>query len=232
MEIQQLKDVLGMKRLIILGVLMAISATQAAALYFHYIESNKQLSSEINRTQSRTTKLNKETDVLVNDFERIKTQQQFLDKILAAGFISRQNRLEATELIGDIQRFTDILSAGYSISSAEENMTDLTKEINHVVVTSRVTLEVRAFNDIAIYQFAYWVENTFPGHIAMTSLQLSRERDVNNKSVTDLIADRGRIPLVSGTINFLWHTVAEDKSSATKGLEDAMQALGLGEDEL
>ena len=219
-----MKEILGLKRILILSVLGAIAAAQAGMLYFYFIDRNNELKGDIRKTTRAVSKLNNETDSLRNDYELINEQQAFVAKLEQADFISRQNRLEARDRIAEVQQMTDILSASYSIASAQEIETPAMMEVNHVVLSSRVTFDVTATNDIAIYQFAYWIENSFPGHMVLTGVSLEREHVIDN-NILRTIALRGRMPLVKGSLNYLWRTVAPVEKD---DLEKTLEGLGLG----
>lgn len=219
-----MQEVLGLKRLIILGVLLAIAGGQAAALNLYFMDRNKELRRDIRSTRSKANTISDDANTLRNDYELISKQQVFVDLLEKDNFISQQNRLEARNKIADIQGVTDILSASFSIASAQEVENPEMAEVNHTILSSRMTFQVTATSDVALYHFAYWIEQSFPGHIVLTGIDLERERKLDN-NILKTMTQRGRLPLVKGTLNYLWRTITPVERNE---IDRTFEELGLG----
>lgn len=219
-----MQEILGLKRVIALCILLAVAGGQGAALHLYFLERNKELSREIRKTQSDTSRINKDADALRNDYDLITKQQEFVALLEKDNFVSDQNHAQARQRIADIQSITDILSASYSIALPQKIAKPDVVEVDHVVLSTNMKFEVTATDDLALYQFAYWIEKSFPGHIVLTNVSLERERKLDN-NILKTMTQRGRLPLVKGTLTYLWRTVAPDEKDE---LEQTLQDLGLG----
>lgn len=219
-----MQEILGLKRLIVLGILLAIAGGQAAALNFYFMDRNKELRRDIRSARNAASRISDDANTLRNDYELITKQQAFVELLEKDNFISQQNRLEARNRIADIQGVTDILSASFSIASAQEVEDEAMAEVNHAILSSRMTFEVTATSDVALYHFAYWIEQSFPGHIVLTGIDLERERKLDN-NILKTMTQRGRLPLVKGTLNYLWRTVTPVERNE---IDQTFEELGLG----
>lgn len=199
-------QVIGVKRIIMLVVLVALNAALAAAVYMYVLPQGEQLQRDLNSTRAQIANRRTETDRLRNEFELIQEQRAYFEALRDAGFISDQNRLLARRRIGKIQQYSKVIKASYDISSANLSSNEDVKAIEHVILSSPMRIALDAFDDVDLFSFIYWMENAFPGHIAVQEINLSRELDINDVTLR-AVGSGSTTPLVKGEVDLVWRTI-------------------------
>lgn len=213
-------QILGIKRILTLLILAGINAALAAGVYLFFIPHNQQLGAELTNLTSQVSAKRADTERLQSEYQVIQEQKVYFSGLEAAGFFSDQNRAVARQRVNDIQRFTNVLSAKYNITSAQVEKTALADEAGYVVLNSPVTVDVEALDDVDFYTFVYWLENAFPGHVSVKTLKAERSLDVNEATLRS-VGNGTPAALIKGSVSFDWRTmIPADKvagTSAPKG---------------
>jgi hypothetical protein len=202
----ELFQILGIKRIIILLVLIGVNALLAAVTYLYVIPHNDELTRQLQTLTANVSTKRSDTAKLQGEYNVIQKQKANFEDLRTAGFFSNQNRAVARQRITDIQKFTNILSAKYDITAATVEKNPLAADSGDVVLNSPVNIKVDALDDVDFYNFVYWVENAFPGLVSVKSLKVTRTTDVNE---TTLRAVGSGIPvtLINGEVAFEWRTM-------------------------
>jgi hypothetical protein len=198
-------QVIGVKKAVMLGTLAALNAALGAVLYFYLIPESSRLESEAQSVQQQTSSKRTDTDTLRKEYDTIQDQKALFQNLDAAGFFSDQSRFVGRQRIEQIQKFTNVMTARYDIGSAKIEENDLVKESQHVLLDSPIKIDIDAIDDIDFFNFIYWVENGFPGHVSIRNISMKRNQSVN-EAILRQIAGGTPVPLISGTIYFDWHT--------------------------
>ena len=201
-----MKDILGIKRITNLVVLVLVCAGMAAALYLYLMPSNQDLDRKNRVLQSQVSSKRNEATDMTNDFVMLNDQKGSFQAMKDAGFFSDQSRMLARQKIVDIQEYTDVLSVAYAISPLHAVETEDSRNADYAVVQSKITINLDAVDDKEIYKFAWWVENTLPGHVALVTANIVRELDVDD-NVLKKIGQDGPLTMVKGQLEFLWQTM-------------------------
>jgi hypothetical protein len=201
--------IIGVKKAIMLGVLTAVNAGLGAALYFYLIPESTRLVGEAQTAQQQAAAKQADTVKLRQEYDTIQDQKTLFQNLDAVGFFSDQNRFVARRRIEQIQEFTNVMTARYDIGSAKIEENDLVKESQHVLLNSPVRIEIDAIDDVDFFNFIYWAENGFPGHVSIRNVSLKRNQTIN-EAVLREIAGGAPVALISGSITFDWHTILSE----------------------
>jgi hypothetical protein len=136
-----------------------------------------------------------------------------------AGFFSDQNRLVARRRITDIQQKTGVLQAKYDIGSGQVVKAPGAEEAGYAILKSKVSVSVEALDDIDVYNFIYWMENTFPGHMMVASVKMTRPTELN-EAVLRAIGSGQATTLIKADLVFSWRTMVAADSVSTAPSED------------
>lgn len=200
---------LGIKRILVLIVLVAANAALAAGAYLYVVPEQEQVARQLKMTVSEIASKKSEVNRLRNEFDEIQKQKEFYGRLQDAGFMSNQNRLVARRRITEIQKYSKVLKVGYDISPADVEYRKETGDVNYVVLSSPIKAEIEALDDIDIYAFIFWMENAFPGHVAATKLELTRTLDINDATLRAI--GSGSFPtMVKGSVGFRWRTIVPE----------------------
>lgn len=203
---RQVLQILGIKRILILAVLIGINALVGAATYLYFMPHNDDLAGQLATLTSQVTAKRADTNRLQNEFQTIQQQKVYFGNLQAGGFFSNQNRAVARQRINDIQQFTNILSAKYDITAAQVEKSPPADDAGYVVLDSPMKIDVEAIDDIDVYNFLFWVENAFPGQVSTKSIDISRPTDVNETTLREL-GSGVPVTLIKASIGFEWRTM-------------------------
>ena len=202
--------VLGTKRLIATTVLLAANIILAGAIYGYVAPENERLEREVRGLRSQVSSKRAEADKLRLEYQQIQDQKNYFEGLGAVGFFSDQNRVLARNKIEAVQRYAGVLSARYNISAAKVEKNDLATGTGHALVSSPVTLNLEAMDDVDIFNFIFWLENAFPGQVSINSINIDRPLDINDVTLRQ-IGSGVETTLVKGKIGFNWYTMMPEK---------------------
>lgn len=213
-------QVLGIKRILFIIILVAANVALVASTYLYAIPESDDLERDLRSTRSQISGKRAEIDRLRSEFDLIQEQKERFEDLQSAGFMSDQNRLVARRRIMSVQKYTKILRAGYDISSADISNHKATDEVGYIVLETPIKIDVDAMDDVDFYSFIYWMENTFPGHMALTNFRLERDLDVNEATLRRIGSGEATV-LVSGVLNFVWRTMVPKSGVVNLGEFDS-----------
>ncbi len=204
-------QILGVRRLVILGALIVLNGVLGATLYYGVIPQREKVERDLRMVRSAVDTRRNEVTRMRTEFDQIQEQKGLFENLESAGFFGTQNRLEARRIIETIQSTSRVLSARYSIDPANVVETPDVKNAGHVLLQSPVRVTIDAMDDVDIYSFLYWIENAFPGQASIKGFTLERRIDVNEHSLRQ-IGSGTAMTLVSGEVSFVWTTMAPKDS--------------------
>lgn len=198
--------ILGVKRVLTLAILVAVNAILAFAAYSVTLPQKEKAEAELRSTKANIAQRRDEMIRLKTEYEQIQQQKNLFEKLQEAGFFSLQDRLQARRTIEQIQTLSKILSTKYDIQAIQVQENQIAAASDHVILHTPVKITVDAMDDLDIYNFIYWVENSFPGHAGMTNIVIDRRLDIDETTLKQI---GNSIPtvLVSATIDFSWDTM-------------------------
>lgn len=85
-----------------------------------------------------------------------------------------------------------------------------------MMLDTPVSLTIEAMDDVDFFNFIYWIENGFPGHISVSSLSMERTLDVNDVTLRQ-IGSGVETTLVKGKVSFNWRTLIPETGAGTAG---------------
>ena len=208
--------VLGTKRLIATGVLLAFNVLLAAAIYGYVTPENEKLERDVRGLRSQVSAKRADSDKLRMEYHQIQEQKSYFENLGAAGFFSDQNRVLARNKIESVQRYAGVLSARYNISAATVENNDLAAETGHALVSSPVSLNLEAMDDVDVFNFIFWLENAFPGQVSINNVRIERVLDIDDVTLRQ-IGSGVETTLIKGTIGFNWYTMMAEKDLGLTG---------------
>lgn len=208
--------VLGTKRLIGTVVLLLLNVGLAAAVYMYLMPQSDQLVREARGLRGRVSVKLADSEKLRLEHQQIQEQKSRFENLRASGFFSDQNKVLARTKIEAVQKYSGILSAAYNISPASTSAGKLTEGTGHMMLDTPVSLTIEAMDDVDFFNFIYWIENGFPGHISVSSLSMERTLDVNDVTLRQ-IGSGVETTLVKGKVSFNWRTLIPETGAGTAG---------------
>ncbi len=198
--------ILGIKRVMTLGIMIAVNLVLAAALYSLILPQKAKSENELRSTRSAVNARRDEVTKLKTEYEQIQEQKNLFGNLQDAGFFGTQDRIEARKMIEQIQLESKVLAARYDIQAIQVQENPVAAVSDHVILHSPVKVSLDALDDIDVYSFMYWAQNAFPGHIGITGLTVERKLDVDEITLKQ-IGNGVPVVLVTATVDFSWDTM-------------------------
>lgn len=199
-------SVIGTRRLFILGVLLAVNAALAAALYLYIMPESEKLSRELRTAKAEISSKQAETDKLRTEYDLIQKQRATFEDLKEAGFLGPQDRVVARERMEAIQSHSRVVRANYSIEPVKVEENKFAADSGQVILNSVINADVDALDDVDFLSFVYWLENGFPGQITINNIDVKRENDVDDVTLRQ-IGTGSPLVIVKGQASFEWRTM-------------------------
>ncbi len=202
-------SVIGPKRMLILGCLIAFNALLAAAIYLMIIPHNQTLQAQLDQTRGQVSTARSETERLRTEFSDIQKQKAEFERLGEAGFFTAQDRVKARDRFEAIQKYSRVISASYDIKPAQiERNPDLTTA-SQVMLTTPVSVDVDALDDMDLYNFMYMIENAFPGYAGIANLEITRTREIDDVTLREIGSGVPAV-MIKGKFDFDWKTIVPE----------------------
>lgn len=198
--------VLGMKRVLLLVILVAINVAMGAAVYAYLIPENFRKQSELDSIKSQITTKRDDIAKIQVDIKQLYAQQATYEGLRKQGFFGSQDRRAAEVVFQDIQDKAGVISAVASVlpASVEDNAEAMKAE--HKVLKSPVKLEIESLTATGVYRYIYLLQQHFPGYISISDITIKRNAEINGGVLREI--ENGANPsLVSAEINMIWTTM-------------------------
>lgn len=210
--------VVGARRLVIWGVLVAINAFLGASTYAYLYPHNEKLERDFRKTRGDIATRQNETERLRTEYKLILEQKTQYENLKDTGFLGPQDRVVARERMEAIQSYSHVLLADYNIKPVRIVENTEAARSDQVILESDISAQVDAIDDTDVFSFLYWLRNGFPGHITIESLELSREKDVNDVTLRQ-IGTGEPLVMVKGKMDFVWRTMVPRDNTGVGGME-------------
>ncbi|MFA5592359.1 MAG: hypothetical protein WC989_03490 [Micavibrio sp.] len=212
---------IGIKRAVVLLSLAGLCA-------FAFVLSNYFLTAQVQKSRQALASTQGEIAQLQMELEQMRQDAIFLERekgtyenITRLGFFEPQDRVEARARLDTIQKLSKIVSARYEIRAAtvmreEDTQTDAIineslaaegeKAPEFAVIESPVIVTLSAIDDIDIYNFIYYLNYGYPGHISIEKLNIERRGDITQDNLK--LIGMGTPPeLVSARMEIIWRSM-------------------------
>lgn len=207
--------ILGTRRIFVLTVLVCLNALLGAIQFMYLqpevIKSDKRLRA----VKGRVTSLQRDITRLDVEFQQLEEQKERFEDLQRKDFLREQDRRKASDLLEEIQRASNVISAVASIQPATIIQDEEAAKANYDIVASPINVEIKAMSDIDVYRYIALLTSRFPGHVSLDSLSIKRASDITSVALRS-IANGGSPPLVEANVLATWRTLTK-KPDMTDG---------------
>jgi hypothetical protein len=203
--------ILGRKRIILLGVLVALSVlfggawTQMLAPGREEVERN--LSSANSALESKREDIRK----LKKEYVLLQNQISQYEKVKRSGFFNDQNRVLAQETLDNFRATSGVLKANYSVLAGEEVKDDRAAGINYMVIKSPVEISIESIDDGDFYNFLKLVLEQFPGRANLEKLDVKKDGAITQEALKDIGIGKP-VPLIKANIKYNWFSMSRKET--------------------
>ncbi len=198
--------IIGIKRLVILVILLAFNGVVGSAVYMYLIPENQNVERKHKVERNKVIALQHDISRMEVEFEQLDQQQGQYDRIKAEGFFQAQDRAEAKEMFSLIQEQSHVISASVSVKPGNVVDNYEAEKAKHKVLVSEMSVDIKAFDDNDIYHYIDLVQKVFPGVVTLQRIDVRRDKDIS-AALLRAIASGASPELVTAKVEFLWRTM-------------------------
>lgn len=199
-------DDLGMKRVVILAVLLGINAAFYYGAFMFYGPQNTQQERTLQRTISKIKSLRKDVESMRVEYDQLQDRQGQFEELRDSGFFSSQSRRQAQELFNQIQDRSGVSFALANVQAGALAGTENTRAANHEILESEISIKLESVKDVDVFEYLDMVKKEFPGHVTLQSLNVFRVSDVSG-SILNQISKGEKPVLIEADAQFVWRTM-------------------------
>lgn len=199
-------NVLGIKRIIILGALIALNLVVAGLLYGVFKPEEVKKKNELSSVKRQVSTLRNDLSKILVEFEQLETQKEEFATLKQKSFFEEQDRRQAQEILEQIQDASGVISAKASIGGGKTEDHIEAQKSDHKIVISIINIEIAALDDTDIFNYVWLLENKFPGYVDIKEFSYERVEDVDREVLQKISA--GEFPqVVKAKISAEWKTM-------------------------
>ena len=180
--------VLGIKRVIVLAVLVGINALLGASAYLYLAPEIVKKEREMRSVRSKVSSLRGDIDRMQVEFEQLEEQKEAFELLAADGFLRDQNRRLAEQVFNQIQKRSGVSKAVASIAAGKLQENEEAAKAKHKILISPMQVTVQAVDDISIYNYIHLIENYFPGYVTIEEVAVRRNANVTGAVLQSIAA--------------------------------------------
>ncbi|MCB1782994.1 MAG: hypothetical protein KDI13_03290 [Alphaproteobacteria bacterium] len=207
--------VIGVKKTILIFLLALANALFAGLIYSYMIPENMRLSKEEKKLSGQVNTVRSDIDRMQVEFEQLDKQQGLFDALKADGFFNAQGRTIAKDVFKKIQDQSKVISAVATVDPGTIEENKEAQKSKHKVLVSPVKVKIKAFDDADIYRYIEIMDKTFPGHISIDHLTITRSKDVS-AAVLRAIATGVNPELLEADMELSWRTMIPEDQVITE----------------
>lgn len=201
-----MQEILGKQRIQLLVFMLVLNAALAGS-YYYYIQPLKQTAvSELQNLRADASKRRNQIRELRMEFERLMPKIGDYKRLQEKGFFNNQKRTLAQEKIREFRDRSNLLVAKYEIQSAKVVEDARADDADYAVLSSPVTIEMEALDDIDIYTFINLMYQGFPGNIDVQEINIERQKDLNKKRLQKIASGEPEV-LIEAEMKFNWRSM-------------------------
>ena len=199
--------ILGTQVVVMLLVLVLVTSAAGYAVYDYLIPLRTEKEQQLAGLKAETAARYSEVAKLKEEFTSLQNQLREFKALEAQGYFSNQNRVDAQSSFNNLSELSGLLNSRFSISKGERIDDPAVLEANHVVLKSRVKIDIDSLDDVDVYTFVKGLQEKFPGSVDVTSFKLDRNQNITAPLLRQIGAGQP-VKLVTSVVEFDWKTMA------------------------
>lgn len=199
-------NILGIRRIILLAVLVALNGLMAAVIYNYLSPETQKSEALLRNVTSENQRLQINIMRMHDEFKQIDNLKDRFAKLRADGFFSEQDRRSAEARLTTIKEQSGVNSALVSIASAQAERTGLADQAKHRIMVTDMDIEITALDDVSVYRYWNLMKSKFPGHVQLESFSIRRINELDQNALT-MVANGQNIDVVRAEMAVKWRTL-------------------------
>lgn len=198
---------IGVQRFLIILVLLVLAIGLGVANFQYFRPQADVMQRDLSAAKSEESTLRTEIEAMRGNMDLFKRQQVLFGLIEKDGFFNLQDRVTAREDLNALQSETKIVTLKYEIKSASMSLPEGIFDEKYAVLTSPLSIQIDALDDIDIYNFIGLLTYRFPGIVNVRSIDIKTQTPLTTDVLRRIKSGEAPV-LVSASIEADWITLA------------------------
>lgn len=213
---------IGVKRTLILAILLAINLAIAAVFFLQISPMRDDANAKLNAINGEIAEQSQKISNIKSDLDTFNKTLPDYQKLQTKGFTLNQDRFRMSRDLDDVRKKASLAGFSFTINDVKkvENPDALAAQMQ--LIDSRIKIEnVVSLLDLNIYDFVDLMATDFPAHLRVQSFEITRKSPLDAAALAH-IAKKEPVNLISATAQFDWLTIVpkqeQNGASPTGGL--------------
>jgi len=199
---------LGSKRIGVFVFLFALNIVLGVYTHTHVVPSVQNADKMLRGLKAEIEEKREDIKRVRFDLSDLDGRKDDFNNVKDAGFFQNQDRRSAEIILNKIQELTNMVNATVRILPGALVEDSIATKLNYVVMESPISLELESLSDVDIFRYIYLLENYFPGHVTIQSINLNRQRRPDG-SVLRAIALGEPVAMAKANVEVIWRTMVK-----------------------
>ncbi|MCK6418413.1 MAG: hypothetical protein L6Q57_05680 [Alphaproteobacteria bacterium] len=208
--------ILGMRRIIVLAVLLGLNALFASVHYLYVLPETQARTQQARQLSSKISTLQTDINRLQIEFAQISDQKEEFTALEAKGFFNKQDRSLASQLLEKVQKNSGVITAVASVKPGTLLENEEAKKAKHTILSSPMTVEITALDDRDVYKYIHLLRQYFPGHITIVATEIKSTATLTRDLLRSVSAGENPV-LVQAKLELLWQTMIPESQAIQPG---------------
>lgn len=210
--------VLGIKRIMILLILIGVNAAVGSATFLYLVPEKAVQDRNLRSQQSKVSAKDGDIKQLTVEVQLLKEQQDDFKIIVDRGFFNNQSRSDARSLLERVRSQSGVITANVDGGELTNEASEGAEKAGYVLLSSTVNVKIGALQDRDVYRYINLLKSSLPGHLSIEKISIDRKLEISGE-VLRLISSNQKPKLVVAEISLLWRTMIPAEEYAR--IEDA-----------
>ena len=198
---------IGVKRTLILAILLAINLAIAAVFFLQISPMRDEAQAKLSAVDSEISEQSQKISNIKADLDTFNRTLPDFKALEAKGFTLNQDRFRMSRDLDDVRKKAQLAGFSFTINDIKKIDEPDALAAHMQLIDSRIRIEnVVSLLDLNIYDFVDKMTTDFPAHLRVQSFDIQR-KDPLNGTALEHIAKHEPVNLLSATAQFDWLTV-------------------------
>jgi len=199
-------NILGGKRIITLLALLAINVVLVATWLMYLTPSKIQAERDLAGLKSNINTARSEISLMQSQYQDLTRLQERFDVIKDDGFFNLQRRRDAEEMLQEVQDRSGVIAASVKLSPGKSSDDIGDNQTDYLLLESSMEITLDALDDADVFRYIFYIQEYFPGHISIESVDLKRENDLS-VDLLKSITNKQNPKMVGAVVDLVWRTM-------------------------
>ncbi len=212
---------LGFKRTLILGVMIAINALLGLIYLFWASPQTAMLNTQLMGLRSEISNLQTGIQNTKSDMQMLEQNLPTYDNLIRDGFMQEQDRFVMSRALEEIKTKSHVQGFSFSVGDIREITNADAQLAEKRLLHSRIQItNISSPLDINVYDMISMIETEYPVHARIDYFKISRASDLNQESLGRMTSEP--VSLVASELTFDWFSLGTIPQAAVPGVPGGM----------